>query len=100
MHCPWDVILAASTKRELVVSTSDAERIDKVEVVEEVDGAIGVEVGGGGVAAEGIYEIEVVEEVNVSIAIEIGWTDGEKSGVTGDGAAGVCNDAAVIAGSV
>ena len=87
MHRPRYVILAASTKRELAVSTSDAEGIDKVEVIEEVDGAIGVEVGGtcihvdtpkdsvplASTATNGerLDEIEIVEEVNHSIAVEI-----------------------------
>ena len=45
-------------------SAADAEGIYEVEVIEEVDGPIAVEIGGGISTCEEIYEVEIVKKVN------------------------------------
>jgi hypothetical protein len=56
---------------------ASTEGVDEVEVVEEVDYAVVIEVGGGKVGGEGIDEVEVVEEVDDAILVEVGWAADE-----------------------
>ena len=61
-------------------SAADAERFDKVQVIEEVDYSIMVEVCGWQAETEGIDKIEVVEEIGIVVAVEIGRARCDRGG--------------------
>ena len=54
------------------ISTAEAEGIDEIEVIEEVDHGITIEVGGREAEGEGIDKVKVIKEVDYGIAVEVG----------------------------
>ena len=76
------------------LDAASTEGVDEIEVVEEVDGAIEVEVGGDEVGAEGVDEIEIVEEILHAITIEICGAVWWKRCPPGTAAVGAGNDGA------
>ena len=48
------------------------ERGNEVEIVEEVDHAVGVEIGAGQVVCKRINKVEVIEKIDGAISVEVG----------------------------